>query len=177
MSQTLTLKIKKQAKLDYLLPFIPLFIVIVLASVFFCIRKSLGISETTAGLIISAAFVIGIALIVWYNLSPQGKIYLRESEITICPFMRKPIKILLPPLNYSFKEWWRKTNAPNAKFVGPVLVLESNGKTVTIGCIDPGWRTKNAMGESESKTLITCQFVIEPRDFTKLIDHLGLGGK
>lgn len=165
-------KIKKQGTFDYILPFIPLGIVILLSMFLSAIRRPLGISETVASVPITVGFVGAIGFVVWYILSPQGEIRLDEQQLVVYPFLRKPVRVDVPYSDYFLGEWWIKTNSPKARYVGPVLVLKSDGKAVTIGCMDSGYRIPKDLVRNDGQYFRTCQFIIEPKDFMQLLDYL-----
>ncbi len=164
-------RIKKQAKLDYMLPFIPFCIVIVLSLILSAVGKLLGIPENIASGFVTLGFLGATGFVVWYVISPQGEIRIDEQELVIYPLLRKKIKVKLPYSNYSLGEWWIKTNSPKASYVGPVLAVNANGKSVTIGCMDRGFKVSDDISVN-GKHYVTCHFVIDSRDFGKLIDYL-----
>ena len=170
MTQTLRFKIKKQAKLEYLLPFIPLGVVFILALIFSLFRKPLGMSESTTSVFVAIGFIASIAFLIWYNISPQGEIHLEEHEMAIFPFLRKSVKIPVHNISeMSIKEWWIRSKVMPGEFVGPVIFLKSGNRGITIGCFDRSWKPRK---HGTNNRVTTCQFVVSKDDFEQILEYL-----
>ncbi len=171
-SKVLKFKILKQARLQYFLPYVPLVLVFFLALLFSLLKEPLGITDAMASSVIVILFVGTIAFLVWYNISPQGEIHLKQHEMVVFPYLRKAIKIPFDGISeMSIKEWWIRTKVMPGQFVGPVLFLRSHNHKLTIGCFDGTWKTR---GQSADRSrVMTCQFVVSKEDFGRILECLG----
>lgn len=170
-SQVLKFKILKQARLQYFLPYIPLVLVFFLALLFSLLKKPLGITDAVVSSVIVVLFVGAIAFLIWYNISPQGEIHIKQHEMVVFPFLRKAIRIPFDSISeVSIKEWWIRTKVMPGQFAGPVLSLKSHNHKLTIGCFDGSWK---ARGQSADRgRVMTCQFVVSKEDFDQILKYV-----
>ncbi len=172
MVEELKIKIKRQSRVDLLLPYIPLGMVVLFALVLWLAVKIGIISDRAAGIAASGLFLGACAMVTWYVVSPQGEIRLYDRELRIYPLLRRSIRVVLPYSAFSLVGFWQRSARLKKAFVGPILTITSgNNRKVTIGCTDPKWITEFPETLTQD-TMIPPQFVIGATDFRKLADRL-----
>lgn len=118
------------------------------------------------------AFLLSLAFAAWYLSGVQGRLTVDDSELVVKPKLRPPIRIQRPPVETRFARWVTST-ATYAATAGPLLEVKGRDASVTIAALDPDLAEriprKPGLQWHERPG-----FVIESRDFQRLIEALGV---